>query len=80
MEKGRKNTLHNTRSTAETRAFNRAVSNLVGGGEVSAEEVYTEDLGETKPQGVKNGTSTTGKCEYCSATGKYHKPSCPNKV
>ena len=38
MEKGRKNTIHNTRSTAETRAFNRAVSNLVGGGEVSAEE------------------------------------------
>jgi hypothetical protein len=32
------NTLHNIRSTAETRAFNRAVSNLVGGGEVSAEE------------------------------------------
>lgn len=33
------NSLHNTRSTAETRAFNRAISNLVGGGEVSAEEV-----------------------------------------
>jgi hypothetical protein len=33
------NSLHNIRSTAETRAFNRAVSNLVGGGEVSAEEV-----------------------------------------
>ena len=39
MEKDRKNTIHNTRSTAETRAFNRAVSNLVGGGEVSAEEI-----------------------------------------
>ena len=33
------NSIHNIRSTAETRAFNRAVSNLVGGGEVSAEEV-----------------------------------------
>lgn len=39
FEKGYPNTLHNTRATAETRAFNRAVSNLVGGGEVSAEEV-----------------------------------------
>lgn len=35
------NSIHNIRSTAETRAFNRAVSNLVGGGEVSAEEVAT---------------------------------------
>lgn len=33
------NSIHNIRTTAETRAFNRAVSNLVGGGEVSAEEV-----------------------------------------
>jgi len=31
--------LHNIRSHAHTRAFNRAVSNLVGFGEVSAEEV-----------------------------------------
>lgn len=33
------NSIHNVRSTAETRATNRAISNLVGGGEVSAEEV-----------------------------------------
>lgn len=33
------NSIHNVRTTAETRAWNRAVSNLVGGGEVSAEEV-----------------------------------------
>lgn len=33
------NSIHNIRSTAETRATNRAISNLVGGGEVSAEEV-----------------------------------------
>jgi hypothetical protein len=32
------NTRHNARSTAETRAYNRCVSNLVGGGEVSWEE------------------------------------------
>ena len=30
--------IHNIRSTAETRAVNRAISNLVGSGEVSAEE------------------------------------------
>ncbi len=43
------NSIHNIRATAETRAFNRAVSNLVGGGEVSAEEVETvnaEDIPE----------------------------------
>jgi len=39
FEKGYRNSYHNVRATAETRAFNRAVSNLVGGGEVSAEEV-----------------------------------------
>lgn len=39
---------HNVRSHAHTRAFNRAVSNLVGFGEVSAEEAERED-GETKP-------------------------------
>jgi hypothetical protein len=37
------NSLHNIRSTAETRAFNRAVSNLVGGGEVSADEIVSKD-------------------------------------
>lgn len=38
-EPAQPNSIHNIRSTAETRAWNRAVSNLVGGGEVSAEEV-----------------------------------------
>lgn len=33
--------IHDTRSLAQTRAMNRAISNLVGGGEVSAEEVMT---------------------------------------
>jgi hypothetical protein len=51
LEKGRKNTIHNARATAETRAFNRAVSNLVGGGEVSAEEVSEDSATEiTRPQ------------------------------
>ena len=38
-EPAQPNSIHNVRTTAETRAWNRAVSNLVGGGEVSAEEV-----------------------------------------
>lgn len=42
-EKGYPNTVHNVRATAETRAFNRAVSNLVGGGDVSAEEIVSEN-------------------------------------
>jgi hypothetical protein len=36
---------HNVRSHAHTRAFNRAVSNLVGFGEVSAEEVDRSEHG-----------------------------------
>jgi len=36
-------TVHNVRGHAHTRAFNRAVSNLVGFGEVSAEEVERDD-------------------------------------
>lgn len=42
-------TEHNIRSHAHTRAFNRAVSNLVGFGEVSAEEV---ERGEVHPDFV----------------------------
>lgn len=35
---------HDVRSLAQTRAFNRAVSNLVGGGEVSAEEIDAQGI------------------------------------
>lgn len=41
-------TEHNVRSHAHTRAFNRAVSNLVAFGEVSAEEVEQSSHGETE--------------------------------
>ena len=45
-QKGRmKATEHNCRSHAHTRAFNRSVSNLVGFGEVSAEEVERDEHG-----------------------------------
>jgi len=41
---------HNVRSHAHTRAFNRAVSNLVGFGEVSAEEVERDEHGSHAPK------------------------------
>ena len=47
--------VHNVRSHAHTRAFNRAVSNLVGFGEVSAEEVT--------PQGRGAGSSASNDLE-----------------
>lgn len=43
-------TVHNVRAHAHTRAYNRAVSNLVGFGEVSAEEMQQEQRQE-QPQG-----------------------------
>lgn len=42
-------TVHNVRSHAHTRAFNRAVSNLVGFGEVSAEEMQYDGGGRAEP-------------------------------
>jgi hypothetical protein len=65
-------TEHNVRSHAHTRAFNRAVSNLVGFGEVSAEEVERDEHAEAakvRPDGrthvskieEKTGTSKQGK-------------------
>ena len=42
-EKGLVKTEHNTRAIAETRAKNRAIADLVAFGEVSAEEIATND-------------------------------------
>jgi hypothetical protein len=50
--------VHNVRSHAHTRAFNRAVSNLVGFGEVSAEEVDTRER-EEDPRGAPPRPATT---------------------
>jgi len=48
FENGRlKPSIHNIETKATTRALNRAISNLVGGGEVSAEEIITDDEGST---------------------------------
>lgn len=41
-EKGYPNSYHNAKATASTRAKNRAISDLVGGGELSAEELAGE--------------------------------------
>jgi hypothetical protein len=48
-EKGLLKTEHNTRAIAETRAKNRAISDLVAFGEVSAEEVTTNGHEEKDP-------------------------------
>lgn len=52
------NSVHNIRSTAETRAFNRAVSNLVGGGEVSADEIVDS---EYKPKSKESVSADAGQ-------------------
>ncbi len=40
--------IHDTRSLAQTRAMNRSISNLIGGGEVSAEEVQGSSRRQAK--------------------------------
>ena len=47
-------TIHNVETKAATRAINRAISNLVGGGEVSAEEI---EQGENIANNVGNETT-----------------------
>jgi len=48
FESGRlKASIHNIETKATTRALNRAISNLVGGGEVSAEEIIADDEGSS---------------------------------
>jgi hypothetical protein len=42
-------TVHNVRGHAHTRAFNRAVSNLVGFGEVSADEIPPDGAAPRQP-------------------------------
>lgn len=56
-------TEHNIRSHAHTRAFNRAVSNLVGFGEVSAEEVDRDESpsnGHSAPSAPAPARTTNG--------------------
>ena len=48
-EKGKRRSIHDTRATAETRAKNRAISDMLAWGEVSAEEVE-DDHGQPEAQ------------------------------
>lgn len=48
-KRGPQGTLHNVRSHAHTRGFNRAVSNLVGFGEVSADEITRDAAANRGP-------------------------------
>ncbi len=65
-------TEHNVRGHAATRAFNRAVSDLVGFGEVSAEEIDRdhEDGGEPKPA----GRSATPAAQHQASGGTPSQP------
>ena len=62
-EKGMHKSFHNTRAIAHTRAFNRAVSNLVGGGEVSAEEINAPMGEATKPSAASNDPAPSDRPE-----------------
>ncbi len=79
-EKGLLKTEHNTRAIAETRAKNRAISDLVAFGEVSAEEINEEpETLVTATTSKENPANGNGKCPRCKATGKYHAKDCPNR-
>jgi hypothetical protein len=58
-----RNSRHNVRSGAHTRAYNRAVSNLVGGGEVSADELNEGDVEEQR-RGARDPQHDVVDAEY----------------
>jgi hypothetical protein len=69
---------HNVRSHAHTRAYNRAVSNLVGFGEVSAEEVQDHDDSQGAPaQARPAGQGRTAAAQEQAATGGAGAPQAP---
>lgn len=77
---GKPNSIHNTRSTASTRAANRAISNLVGGGEVSAEEA--DQGGENIPSRLVYERDTRRNDydpNWLITFGKFSKPT-PKKI
>ncbi len=64
-KRGNMATIHNVRAHAHTRAYNRAVSNLVGFGEVSAEEMNDNGPQATpKPRAVGGITDKQRKRLY----------------
>lgn len=57
-EKGKsKASGHDLRTTAETRATNRAIAKLIGAGEVSSDEINSPDMKRVKDTGLLDGKS-----------------------
>lgn len=65
-------TEHNVRSHAHTRAFNRAVSSLVGFGEVSAEELERED--DAPPEAMPAGSAAAPSLDAPPAPATVTRP------
>jgi len=78
-EKGLEKTDHNSRAIAMTRAKNRAISDLVGGGEVSAEEVIAQNgrPQESQPPTETNQLITTAQAKRVFAIAKDKKKKRP---
>ncbi len=61
---------HDVRATAFTRACNRAISDLVGGGEVSAEEIR----GETPPPAITREQAEAVTTKFLESTEGWYVP------
>jgi hypothetical protein len=72
-EKGLFKSIHNTRTIAETRAINRAISSLIGSGEVSAEEINEHNGEAPKPQSDGKPAWVVGTCGLCGGELKISK-------
>lgn len=75
---GGSDTIHNVRAHCQTRAFNRAVSNLVGFGEVSADEMPRDGSGA--PQRPSERSSPAPKTSTPKKTTKKPTKKAPAKV
>lgn len=74
------NSIHNVRSTAETRAANRAISNLIAAGEVSAEEADQEAHAEQYSYAPIVESSATVKTTPTFGDRLYTCPTCHNNA
>lgn len=69
-EKGQgQDSVHNVRAHASTRAVNRAISNLVGFGEVSAEEMIGEQRPDASPKQRTSAGSSSGGTDFDKPLG-----------
>jgi len=69
-EDGYSNSYHNVKSTAFTRAKNRAISDLVGGGEVSADEIKGDGEGYKPQQQNNQQPADPHICQFAKHKGK----------